>query len=115
MAEQIPDGGPAFPSPGVVLHDNTQQGAYEGMTLRDYFATNAPTDEVQELDFRHLSRTAQEAITGLSYPQKPMDDRDVDGRVAFQIAEFEFKCQVNAAIRFKLADAMLRARKGGAT
>lgn len=28
----------AFPSPGVVMQNGTQQGAYEGMTLRDYFA-----------------------------------------------------------------------------
>ena len=31
-------GGPAFPSPGVVMLDGRQQGAYEGMTLRDWFA-----------------------------------------------------------------------------
>lgn len=34
-------GGPAFPSPGVVLQNGQQQGAYEGMTLRDYFAAKA--------------------------------------------------------------------------
>lgn len=34
-----PNGGAAFPSPGVVLPIGAnQQGAYEGMTLRDYFA-----------------------------------------------------------------------------
>ena len=32
---------PAFPSPGVVLKDGTPQGAYTGMTLRDYFAAQA--------------------------------------------------------------------------
>ena len=31
----------AFPSPGVVMTDGRQQGAYEGMTLRDYFASAA--------------------------------------------------------------------------
>lgn len=31
----------AFPSPGVVLPGGQQQGAYEGMTLRDYFAGQA--------------------------------------------------------------------------
>lgn len=31
----------AFPSPGVVMTDGRQQGAYEGMTLRDYFAAAA--------------------------------------------------------------------------
>jgi hypothetical protein len=41
----INDGGPAFPSPGVVLSGNDgnpyQQGAYGGMTMRDYFAKGA--------------------------------------------------------------------------
>lgn len=40
------NGGAAFPSPGVVLIGNDdapyQQGAYEGMTLRDYFAAHCP-------------------------------------------------------------------------
>lgn len=31
----------AFPSPGVVMTDGRQQGCYEGMTLRDYFAAAA--------------------------------------------------------------------------
>jgi hypothetical protein len=42
------DGGAAFPSPGVVVIERTdgreharQQGAYEGMSLRDYFAAKA--------------------------------------------------------------------------
>jgi hypothetical protein len=82
----------------------------EGMTLRDYFASNAPTDEVQELQFRHLSRLAQEQLTGLKWPIKPANLNDLE-MVAFQIAEFEFKCAVNAAIRFKLSDAMLKARE----
>ena len=30
-----------FPSPGVVMTDGRQQGCYEGMTLRDYFAAAA--------------------------------------------------------------------------
>ena len=33
----IPD---AFPSPGIVLNGH-QQGAYSGMSLRDYFAAKA--------------------------------------------------------------------------
>lgn len=40
----LTNGGSAFPSPGVVLDDvagKRQQGAYEGMTLRDYFAAKA--------------------------------------------------------------------------
>lgn len=56
------NGGAAFPSPGVVLDSHKserQQGAYGGMTLRDYFAAkamqgamaefaNMPVDEAQE-------------------------------------------------------------------
>lgn len=90
-------GGPAFPCSGE-----------PGMSLRDYFATNAPTDEIQELTFRHLSRLAQECLTGRPYPTNPHSTGD--GQVAFQMAEFEFKCLVNAAIRYALADAMLQMR-----
>ena len=82
-----------------------------GMSLRDYFATNAPTDEVQELNFRHLSRLAQERITGLKYPERPRYEVNSPGEIEFQLAEFDFKCAVNAAIRFRLADAMIRARQ----
>lgn len=38
-------GGSAFPSPGVIMDNGRgeqyQQGAYEGMSLRDYFAAKA--------------------------------------------------------------------------
>ncbi len=101
------DGGPAFPE--TRWDDKTRQEVqWMGMTLRDYFATNATTDEVQELNFRHLSRKAQEQMTGLTYPTEPQGNAD---RVAYQLAEFHFKCAVNAAIRFALADAMIKARE----
>lgn len=42
------NGGAAFPSPGVVVTDGRgdpyHQGAYEGMTLRDYFMAHAPAE-----------------------------------------------------------------------
>lgn len=31
----------AFPSPGVLFDNGRQQGAYTGMSLRDYFAAQA--------------------------------------------------------------------------
>jgi hypothetical protein len=99
-------GGPAFPS-----HGSMGEVAQQGMTLRDYFATNAPSDEVQELQFRHLSRLAQEHMTGMKYPERPAYRENDPAQIAWQVAEFEFKCAVNAAIRYKLADAMLKARK----
>lgn len=109
MAERINDGGPAFPTNGP---DHGVYGA--GMTLRDYFATQAPSDEVQELQFRHLSRLAQEQLAGMKYPDEPKYQPDYAGQVEWQLAKLEFFCRVNTAIRFMLADAMLRAREGGA-
>lgn len=103
-------GGPAFPSGLQEVEPDTVESLHKGMTLRDYFAAKAPTDEVQELLFRHLSRIAQEQLTGMKYPEKPAYTPNDPNMIAFQIAEFEFKCAVNAAIRFKLADAMLKAR-----
>jgi hypothetical protein len=44
MAEDTKTGGAAFPSPGIVIDERShqrQQGAYEGMSLRDYFAAEA--------------------------------------------------------------------------
>ena len=35
------DGGPAFPSPDLGEREFGQRDAYPGMTLRDYFATEA--------------------------------------------------------------------------
>lgn len=32
----------AFPSPGIICPSGLQQGAYEGMSLRDFFAAHAP-------------------------------------------------------------------------
>lgn len=95
---------PAFPQTVEDCH-------YFGMSLRDYFATNAPTDEVLELNFRHLSRTAQERLTGLKYPERPKYESNNPAEIDFQLSEFAFKCAVNAAIRYALADAMLKARE----
>lgn len=106
MSDPINNGGPAFP----IIAEDLNSVLETGLTLRDYFATQAPTDEVQELSFRHLSRNAQEQLTGMKYPQKPDYRQNDPAQIDFQIAEFEFKCAVNAAIRYKLADAMLKVR-----
>lgn len=52
------DGGGAFPSPGVVLNfdrNEHQQGAYEGMSLRDYFAAKALQGMLAALDAAGLN------------------------------------------------------------
>jgi hypothetical protein len=43
MADQINDGGPAFPAPdkGESDYGSNNRGAYSGMSLRDHFAANA--------------------------------------------------------------------------
>jgi hypothetical protein len=55
------NGGAAFPSPGVVLDfslGQTQQGAYEGMSLRDYFAAkcNLRPYQVGDIFYRTYGR-----------------------------------------------------------
>lgn len=83
MSEAPKDGGAAFPSPGIAIDFATQdqQGAYAGMTLRDYFAAKAMA-----------------AITDRSY----IDDIQ-PGR-----ATAALECVANIA--YAIADAMLKAR-----
>ena len=75
---------PAFPSPGVVLPNGRQQGAYEGMTLRDYFAAKA----------------LQPLIAGRNWSEFIGSDEEL-------IAQW-------AKSSYALADAMLAARQGSA-
>lgn len=44
MSATRDNGGPAFPAPDLGEQDFSQPGAYPGMTLRDYFIANAPTE-----------------------------------------------------------------------
>lgn len=95
---------PAFPNIGALADHQ-----YSGMSLRDYFAGKAPSDEIQELQFRHLSPSAMEMLTGMKRP-------DGSGGVLTaeqQIAKCEFYAAVTAKLRFMHADAMLRARDAG--
>lgn len=79
---------PAFPSPGVVLPNGQQQGAYEGMALRDYFAAKA----MQVL----MAETKGDG-----------DDTPMGGP--------KWEMHEVAALAYEQADAMLAARKGGAS
>lgn len=85
---------PAFPSPGVVLPNGRQQGAYEGMTLRDYFAAKA----MQALLSR-LGPFEDDPNRGNAFPRGRDDVPDVDSCAAYAYSQ---------------ADAMLAARQGGA-
>lgn len=81
-----------------------------GMLLRDFFAINAPTDSIQELIYRCLSEDAKEKLTGMKRSEK-FNGNDRVKNVEYQLAELEFNCAVDAAIRYKMADAMLKERE----
>jgi len=75
------DGGDAFPSPGVVMPAGDQQGAYEGMSMRDYFAAKA--------------------MAGMVVREILGNDDDGIERIAKRMA----------TVAYGIADAMLEARK----
>ena len=65
----------AFPSPGVVLpgYNETfyQQGAYEGMTLRDYFAAHASDADIANIlpDVEMVEKHFTDGQVRVVYPQ----------------------------------------------
>ncbi len=110
------DGGPAFPVPLALRQaDGQPMTAAEffeggnGMTLRDWFARETPTDEIQSMTYKNLSLMAQERLAGM---KKPASDHNLKGDAAVdhQIKVMVFESRVNAALRYISADAMLAAR-----
>lgn len=87
------DGGPAFPS--AALDERKMEGAWLGMTLRDYFAAHAPA-------LPHKLGVLAEDAADIDNPDKTHGE----------------KCEVLLSIaaewRYRYADAMLAAREGGA-
>lgn len=79
------DGGSAFPSSGVVLHDGRQQGAYEGMALRDYFAAKAMQAQLSNPANDAKALAAAMNNLGLSDPTAAVC------RVAYTIADAMLK------------------------
>ena len=79
------------------------------MSLRDYFAQAAPTDEISDINYRSLSLLAKEHLAGMKMPRKP-DGARGDEVIPFDIELATFNCRVNAAIRYMMADAMLAIR-----
>lgn len=102
------DGGPAFPiTPDNEPRMNGMGG--RGMTLRDWFATVADHDELSDIAFRRISRSAGEVLAG-PYPNEPRNGT-VSERVRWQLDCAAWDCRVRAAIRYQFADAMLKARE----
>jgi len=101
----IPDKERAFPV------DSSGFLPDRGMTLRDYFAANLPSDEIQDVTYRNLSRDAQELLVGMKHPVEPPPAHPGNMPPAdYRIAVVRFQCAVNAALRYMAADAMLKAR-----
>ena len=97
------EGGPAFPVESGILN--------KGMTLRDYFAAKLPSDEIQDITYKNLSRDAQELLTGMKYPiEPPATHRGAMPPAEHRLACVRFHIAVNAAIRYMAADAMLKER-----
>lgn len=101
----------AFPSPGVVLPNGRQQGAYEGMSLRDYFAANVSdllaNDELSEI----LTEDAKAELAGRPRP-KPSRDLQLGkigaaDEVTYPLDLLKWYCEVRAGIRYTMANAMM--------
>ena len=91
------DGGSAFPSPGVVLTGTNgdlsrQQGAYGGMSLRDYFAIHAPEPSTERV-------TAQQTL-----------DRGRNPHNDSYKPRLRTELEIKSDLRYSYADAMLKAR-----
>ncbi len=108
-APKTNSGGPAFPFSAV-------DGSYyeSGMTLRDWFAAKS-----------HQPGTAEAyQLRGCPDVPKPVGYRDedwygdenMDARAHrwFKTLTLDEKYAIYAELRFKIADAMLKAREGGA-
>lgn len=64
------------------------------------------------MTYRHMSREAQELLTGMKYPEEPEPGyRGAMPPAEHRLAVVKFHAAVNAALRYIAADAMLEARK----
>lgn len=88
------NGGAAFPYAEPVDNDHFVVG--KGMTLRDWFAANAPEPSQDHLDMEYRLDRQRNPHND---PHKPQPRSPL---------------QIKAQYRFAYADAMLAARKGGA-
>lgn len=97
---EIDNGGNAFPNPALADDKYAASNSDLGMTLRDWFATGVDKDEYGDVIYRNASRALMEELAG----PKPED----------ALVRLDWELRFRAAIRFRMADAMIAARKGGA-
>ena len=110
----INDGGPAFPQPcteGGHAANSPYPIAGGGLSVRDWFAAMTPSDRIQFVYSDFLSRAANEKLVGRKYPAlENHSDATPEQKIAYQIDEAKFRMELDAAIRYMSADAMLAAR-----
>lgn len=89
----------------------------QDMMLRDYFAIHFHEEDVRERMERNLSHLAKVALVGRPKPVEPESIRrglglaNEDEVRAHHIACLEWECEVAAHVRYRMAEAMLKARK----
>jgi len=88
------NGGPAFPQGKGAGDVWVTDG---GMTLRDYFATVVDKDEYGELLYKHVTHDMAVSLAGPKPASKGID-------------ELDWHMKVRAAIRYRMADAMIAER-----
>jgi lysophospholipase L1-like esterase len=92
MSGQIDDGGPAFPVPGLQSDES-----FNGMSLRDYFATYCDIGAVDD-----ISVSAGVALVGTPKPNFK----------THPVECLQWRADVRASLRYLEADAMLLVYKG---
>lgn len=103
------NGGPAFPTtPEHTMRLNGEGG--KGMTLRDFFATKIDRDEYGDILFHHMSRDAEEALLADKHPAEPIPSATSAERAAYRLAVVDWALRIRAALRYRMADAMLLER-----
>lgn len=110
--QKIEDGGPAYPHCFEDISGHPSWRQSQGMSLRDWFATSVDKDEYGDLLYRNASRLAMEALAGPA-PVEPGDRATDNERVTYQLAKIDWELRFRAAIRYRMADAMLRAKAEG--
>lgn len=106
MAQRFNDGGPAFPHESY-CREADMDTVKPGMTLRDYFATHEPLDPNNS-----IGKALAEKLIGRRMPEKEDGFKD---HYELALAVSIFWADAEAAYRYLRADAMLRAREGGAS
>jgi hypothetical protein len=90
----IETSGPAFP--GSYTGNNGMPVWSDGMTLRDYFAAKADVSQIKASSIADAEKLAGRAL--------PKGD---------EVEAFKWQCEVVAAMRYAMADAMLVVRERG--